>query len=276
MFYGDGAIHVKGVGLFRSGGGKRGEIKGFSRASRLRLWSLLASLDYEAIRRDYYVYFVTLTIQADAWKERPNMRALKRALNAFWVSMKEKWGEEIGVIWKLEYTKQDVAHIHFLLITKERFKKLKPWITKAWPRVFMRALGFKSEDERIKRMLKASTNIEPVPTVENLLQYLGKYTAKTVENVQNWTGRMWGVVNKKFINRFKRVEVVAHRNPEVFWKVRRAVVRWIKKNRKKPYKLQGAFDGVWVFFTTKAFKRDLERFLKTEIEKQGVEYGSKD
>jgi len=266
-FYGDGAIHVRGVSAVY-GGGKRGEIRGFSKASRLRLWRLLASLDFEDISRGFNVYFVTLTIQADAWEEKQDMRGLKRALNTFWVLLKKKLGEEMGAIWKLEFTKRGVAHVHFLLVTREGFKNLKPWISKTWPRVFMKALSFERGDERIERMFRASTNIERVSGVENLLAYLGKYTAKTVENVEGWTGRMWGVVNKAFLKQFERVEVVQLDNLNVFWRVRRLCRKWVEKRTGRKYTTKwGGLSGLWVFFVTKSFKQDFKRFLMQELQR---------
>ena len=235
-------VKLKGLGVFgRVGGGKRGQIKGFSRASRVRMIEAIRSLDFERLREEGFVcYFATGTYQADLGLEllekfgmkkfKDHLRALeKRFLRAFYGFF----------FWKPEYTKRGVPHFHFLFFTKQReWAQFMLWFSDTWVETCQSVFKLSGDDERLEKMRSVATNVRWVPM--NREEVVAVYTTKEVgktfqtETSGGWTGRFWGIVNRKLYNQFRVVEELPLSKGD-FYRLRRWLVGL---NRSKGYKVK--------------------------------------
>jgi len=175
----------------KGGGGKRGTIKTFSRASYRRLKKLVLSLESQP------TLFITLTYPEDF----PSARLSKKHIDNFGKALK-RYFPVAWDIWKLEPQKRGAPHFHLLvggcsLKTKKDFDSFKNWLSKTWFRI----VG--SGDEK---HLKAGTQVVNLEYLEQqgnnidyVLIYLSKYFSKIFESVEGWDspGRFWGIHNRK-------------------------------------------------------------------------------
>jgi len=88
----------------KAGGGKRGNVTGFSAASRRRLLRLMATLDVDNTR----TVFVTLTYHGF-----PAHETAKKNLKAFLMRVRRKF-PDASAIWRLEYQERGSIHFHIL------------------------------------------------------------------------------------------------------------------------------------------------------------------
>jgi len=185
----------------KSGGGVRGSISGFSPASRTRLNRLLNRIEASAWKR---CKFVTLTYH----KNQRDHAEAKYHLKRFTQQLRRYHPDHAGV-WKLEY--QDRGSIHFHVLTFGRYIHHKE-IAHSWNRI--------AEPGNHKHR-DAGTQIVPVHQARNAVAYVAKYCGKLVgggegserrnrdvegngsrgsSNMQHagaYTGRFWGVFNKR-------------------------------------------------------------------------------
>lgn len=192
------------LGQIDADAGKRGECKGFSAASRRRLFEKMST-----IRRAAPVpVFYTLTIPRE-WYAGP--QAAKDAHRAFLKRLFRAHGET-AVLWKIEPQEDGTAHFHGLA-----WMPFLPWqwCAVAWvgamsgqtlPQDFPRLAGKKGAEafaawiERLtvcevtKKALHAATRVEAIRTWRGAMSYVSKYIGKTVE-CEGW-GRVWGVAGK--------------------------------------------------------------------------------
>ncbi len=169
------------------GGGIRGHISGFSKASRRRLQRLLAVIDQE---RQAVPLFVTLTYPG----EFPADPAVCAAhLRAFRARMHRKYGR-FAAVWRKEYQKRGAPHYHLLLFLDRPPDELRPVVSQLWYEVVA------SGDQR---HLRAGTQVVEVKSWRGARGYAAKYMGKlessqpdtgspSFQGLGN-TGRLWGV-----------------------------------------------------------------------------------
>lgn len=154
----------------------RGQVKGFSKASRRRIQRKLAKLDKNQIP-----VFVTLTYPSE-WPEDP--QEWKRHLKNFIHRLAYKYPNACGV-WKLEPQKRGAPHYH-LMIWGVSYDDLFMFVKKKWYQV----VGSGDINH-----LKAGTRVEKIRSWRGVMSYVSKYIAKMTEPGEGWenVGRYWGV-----------------------------------------------------------------------------------
>lgn len=180
-YVGGGLVKVQATITDNSqvGGGKRGKVSGFTRASRRRLMQRIAMT-----KKVMMPVFVTLTYPG-AWSEDP--KVWKRDLRVFWMRVKRAY-PSASAIWKLEFQKRGAPHFH-LLVWGVKYAYLVLSVSKLWYEV----VG--SGDER---HLRAGTRVENVRDWRGVMAYASKYLGK-VEDGKKEVGRFWGVMSAECI-----------------------------------------------------------------------------
>lgn len=158
-------------------GGKRGEILGFSSASRRRLMTLMASIDRTACRRR--PLFITLTYPRRFPTEA---RVYKAHLKAFLARFNRRY-PHTPIIWRLEYQERGAPHYHLMVFTPW-FIDWR-WVAGAW---------YDSTGRADYLTLVAGTETRAVRTWNGVMSYAAKYMSKSraVPEGQK-PGRLWGV-----------------------------------------------------------------------------------
>lgn len=160
------------------GGGIRGKVCGFSRASRKRMLDLLNSIDRSTVSS---VLFIDLTYPS-AWPQDETV--WKRDLDAFFKRLRRRW-PNAAAIWRLEFQKRGAPHFHLLLFGVQRVPKA--WLSSSWYQV----VG--SGDPR---HLEAGTRVRRVRSWRGVVSYVTKGMARE-HPADRDTGRMWGIVGRK-------------------------------------------------------------------------------
>mgnify|MGYP001450486002 CR=1 FL=1 len=168
-------IESRPVGLPKRkqrGGGRRGKITTFSRASRKRMMKKLATFRREEVAR---ALFVTLTYPA----EYPDGKRAKRDLDRF---LKRLWRKypSAAWIWREELQKRGAPHFHLLVLGVDFIPH--GWIAYVWWDVCGRI--------SIEH-LKAGTEVRRVKSYKHCVYYVSKYLAKDEEEEAD-LGRRWG------------------------------------------------------------------------------------
>ncbi len=203
--------------------GARGEIRGFSPASRRRLTEKLMRLPLDEIMSDSKHaaggrgVFLTLTYPAIF----PDPKDTQRDLAAFRKRMNRRWPGIDWGLWKKEPQKRGAPHYHITLSfdVEISIRVLEDWAKEAWFEV----VG--SGDLRHKRH-GAACGVLYGP-VRKLVEYLIKYLGKTWESDEP-TGRIWGVWGN-----LPSIEegVIRIESKEAWVKFQRRIRRWGKKSR---------------------------------------------
>lgn len=174
----------------QKGGGVRGEITGFSAASKRRLMRVFASL-----RRDEKPLFLTLTYH----EQEPAADRAKRDIDALAKAIARKCSaSRWSFIWRMEYQKRGAIHFHLLIYGVKWMPK--EWIKKAWHRI---------TGETSKEHLEMGAWIEFVRHPGKVTRYVQKYLCKPASRAsrasssteEQYTGRFWGVRNRKWLPR---------------------------------------------------------------------------
>lgn len=177
-FYDGGTLVEVGKGrilLGQRGGGLRGAIKNYSRASRRRLMRTMGKIDTRQIP-----VFVTLTYPA----EYPQASITwKNHLNAFDRRLRRRF-PRAAFGWKLEPQRRGAPHFH-LLVWNVDYCLLKLWAGRAWYEVV------KSGDAK---HLRAGVRVEQIRSWRGVKSYAAKYLGKVQELPEGWEapGRIWG------------------------------------------------------------------------------------
>lgn len=170
------------------GGGLRGEVKGFSDASRRRLMRTIGGIKLDSD----LPLFITLTypnVFPDAVSSKRHIKMFfQRFLRAF---------PSHGSIWKLEPQKRGAPHYHLLTWGCD-LEHVGQFVPGAW---FEIAGG--GDVNHLKwhmGMLKNQHCVQQVYSRNGVLRYASKYLGKTFE-VEGWeaVGRYWGVINRENI-----------------------------------------------------------------------------
>jgi hypothetical protein len=184
----------------RHGGGTRGPVRGFSRASRKNLLRHFASINRSAFRAfEGKVFSLTLTYPRQ-FPDDPEL--CKRHLKAFLKRLERRYGP-FAAFWRLGIQKRRAWHFHLLLFAPPSFGTLPEFrygVASCWYEV----TGKVSEGH-----LRAGTNVEVVRKWKQATSYAEKYLAKEEQFPEDVkTGRVWGRWNKELLPvRWERVEV---------------------------------------------------------------------
>jgi hypothetical protein len=170
------------------GGGKRGNINGFSRKSRKRMLEKLGELE-----KTNLPFFVTLTYPDEFFDDRLNMALIKRKhLDRLRLAMKRKYPGH-GSIWRMEfmsrksgiYPGEIFPHFHLLVWGISDRAQLMKWMAITWWKI----TGKLSENH-----LLAGTQTDIIHNWRQTIGYVSKYMAKIGDYKIN-TGRIWGIWN---------------------------------------------------------------------------------
>lgn len=237
------ALQVQGFGgpkLEQVGGGRRGEVEGFSRSSRRRLFQTVAAIPWDRYGR---TFLVTLTYPG---KEAPDYvptdgRKAKAQLAAFRKRWVRKWGA-IQAVWKLEFQGRGAAHWMLLVVPPEGVTpaELEGWCLWVWWEV----VGSRSKDH-----LKHGAQV--VEWKGDPSNYFAKYAVKGTSKeyqhqVPEWyarVGRFWGLWGVS--PEWEEVDL----SPAQFTALRRLVVRYRRARSRNPRRIKSArsrFQGAWL------------------------------
>lgn len=154
---------------------KRGDVKQFSRASRLRLLWLTAQVANDHLTKSL---FLTLTYP----RSDPTASNAKRHLDTFSKRLLRKF-PSAAMVWKLEYTKANTPHYHCLLLGVPFWDRKE--VAACWADVV-------HSDNPHHRTV--GTRIEKPNNPRHAISYLTKYMAKTGPLPESHHGRVWGKV----------------------------------------------------------------------------------
>lgn len=173
--------------------GVRGDIKGFSNASRRRLMQLIAGIRFDAD----LPLFITLTYP----NSFPDAVSSKRHLKMFFQRLERYLLSQgiilYGLVWKLEPQKRGAPHYHMMLWGCE-LPVLAVWLPGAWYDIA--GNGDKNHLAWHSGELGNQHCVQQVLSREGVMRYASKYLGKTFE-VEGWqnVGRYWGVVKRSNI-----------------------------------------------------------------------------
>jgi len=172
------------VKLPASGGGKRGKVESFSRASSRRLkWYVRNLPELQTVGR---TSFACLTYPAEFPTDG---RVVKGDLHRL---RRELVRRGVGGVWALEFQKRGAPHLHLLL---SEFVD-KTWLSETWFRI----VG--SGDAK---HLRAGTRIEAMRVAHGVVAYIAGYVSKhdqkSVPEAYEGVGRFWGHFGVKLVPR---------------------------------------------------------------------------
>lgn len=170
------SVLVTGRAVKREGGGKRGQVKGFSVASRSRLRGRFGGLKRDEVG---LALFVTLTYPVEVGQEVDCVAHLR----AFLKRLRRRY-PEAAAVWRKEWQKNGMPHYH-LLVLGVPFIPWR-WVAQAWYEVVGSGL---------EKHLQAGTEVRRVHSYRQACSYLEKYMGKVSDDPPEGiaTGRLWGV-----------------------------------------------------------------------------------
>jgi hypothetical protein len=181
----------------------RGEVKGFSRKSRMRLLKLLNSISQTDLDK---CLFVTLTYH-QKWGDT------KRDLQTFWKRLQRRYSG-LWCVWKVECQKRGAPHFHLLIGGIDFIPS--EIVARQWTETL---------DEGEKH-LQAGTSTERVRKGEGAKRYASKYMGKG-EDGDCFDGRVWGVMGRKCIPIGDRAQFLI--TEKEFFMYRRVIRKLLKK-----------------------------------------------
>ena len=226
-----GGIRLKQTSLLSGSStwerGKRGEVGGFSYASKRRLreaiWSVtpavLARKDRQKKAWISPASFITLTYPATF---EPDTAICKVHLQTWWKRIVRAWPDSWG-FWVIEQQSRGAWHFHLLVrwpgeTSRRAWLERMAWVSRTWADVV--AEGGRADDDH----LKAGTRVDRVVTVDKLTEYVAKPGTKIVtrksdglareltKHAQKETagqGRWWGIFSRANYKKSAQT-VVAH------------------------------------------------------------------
>lgn len=183
----------KNHGLRRSRpgrGGKRGQVRHFSRTSAYRLLSLLQAIDRSRVSQ---VFFITMTAPPGVM----DFDRVKEVLEIWWKRVMRRWGACIcSGVWKAEPHKSGWPHLHVLFYwmgSPPGLAEFREWNDLAW----VDSTGVDDLDVR-RKMLASSCEVQLMRSFNGAISYATKYMCKEIkiEGETVKTGRCWGVKNR--------------------------------------------------------------------------------
>lgn len=196
--------HVIGPDVPEKPGGLRGECNAFSPACRLRMITLMASIDW---RKAGKTLFVTLTFP-DRYLDTPT-RKISQYLHVFRRHVEKYLKKQVPIIWRLEWMERKsgpkknhvMPHFHLLMLGVS-------WIPyRVTNQLWKATLGYKAY---------CRTETTAMRSKRGAVYYMAKYAAKLDSSLVHAAylnikqpGRQWGVLRRdsvpmceKFAGRF--------------------------------------------------------------------------
>lgn len=171
----------------------RGEIKGFSAASRKRMIQQCARMG------NAVPVFVTLTYGAE-WPACPSV--WKSHLDTWWKRVIRKH-PDCAAIWRLEPQERGAPHYHLLIYRKTGKRPFLPfeWVAKSWAKV--------TDGDA-----SACSRVEALKSHRGGMFYAAKYCAKLGDGSlpDGWekVGKHWGILSKANLPYPPQHEMVIH------------------------------------------------------------------
>jgi|GEM_PF-6146056 len=165
---------------------KKGDIKSFSKNSRLRMMKKTNRVDF---KEGQIAYFLTLTYP-DPFPT--DGKIYKADLDLIIKRIKKQFGT-LSYLWKLESqmkNRDGAPHYHLIIFFEKRYNIdfVKQWISQNWFEVVQRNWSVKNYDH-----FKVGTNTKIVKTLRQLTNYVTKYITKKEGNDKLINqGRYWG------------------------------------------------------------------------------------
>lgn len=218
---------VIGINLPRAGGGKRGEVRGFSRASRKRMIELMAK-----IRESGDMYFVTMTYDDDSWQRsggnhQADFEAFRRRFERQFPTFKAIWRLEIKERLSGTLIGQQVPHFHLLIWTNRSDSD-------AWQKAFttsLQAWGVRVWGEILQTQNQAfdiyGFHVAPVRSRKHAYSYVSKYLGKTDDDDIS-CGRRWGRIGQFNTDASETILLSDDETIEL----RRLIKRWLRNRNK--------------------------------------------
>jgi len=234
--------HVRCLGR-HVGGGRRGVVRAWSRASRIRAYRTIAAVDWDAVGP---LVMVTLT-----YRQPPtDGREVKRHMRAFRERWKRRFGGPVGV-WKLEFQRRGAAHIHLWLQRPEvGLDELRQWVSEAWWEIV-------GTGDDVHRQAGTSVNSWCGSPVRYVRKYMAKGSKEYQHEVPEWfesVGRWWGLWGVR--PQWRQVDI----SVESFYRIRRILRGLLRARARDVYVrarakgrrvrmwrpcVRGWFSGVW-------------------------------
>lgn len=168
------------------GGGKRGEVKEFTKTSRRHLLYRIAQISKKLLP-----HFITLTYP-DRWPAE--RRTWQNHLRRFYQRLRRRF-PKLGIVWKLEPQERGAPHFHILAWGLDgSHMALTAIVAKIWDKVVD-----SGDPYHLKWHMGQLGNgnlpcVGPVHTWRGVMSYASKYLGKVIEGGE-WVqpGRFWGV-----------------------------------------------------------------------------------
>ena len=176
------------------GGGPRGRVREFSRASRARLVLVACRLLAALVSRESG--FASLTYGA----EFPAPEVSKRHLEALRERLRRSWSHVFG-LWVLERQRRDAPHFHLVLsgfVSESERDRFGSWLAAAW--LDLSGAGGSSPGDRERY----GCHWRPVTSAGELVSYLtselsGRKLHQKSSGSWEWSGRWWGYIRRDLV-----------------------------------------------------------------------------
>jgi hypothetical protein len=230
--------------------GIRGDIKMFSRSSRLRLMKFLASLPYSELG---IPFFVTLTYH-QYFPE--SYHICKDDLHHFLVDLKRRF-PDLKYIWKMEFQKRGAPHFHIIVFLPEKNARkteyqFKRVLFSLWKKHLQCGCFWCS---------RHSVKVQKIQSFRRLSFYVSKYMAQVDETYrEEGTGRFWG----RSKNLYERAYLKASIDLKTFDEIREYLVNLLRKKGVRNYSYADFISGKFSFFVfleEDDFRDLLDRFF---------------
>lgn len=174
---------------------KRGKITTFSRSSARLLREKLVRMP--SSKQGYCTYGVTLTLPKDAYFTIDD--DFINYFSKFWHNFKQrlrdnarknKFSDELIVVWRIELTKNRVPHFHLIVYTMD--KRDVSFICDLW----IKAL---SKYYNIVPIRNVACKIQEISNFEGAYKYICSHASKHKKEQLGWQGKQWGIFFPKKI-----------------------------------------------------------------------------
>lgn len=211
------------------GGGKRGTVAGFSRASRKRMFEFMAS-----VRNTGSMLFLTMTfddttaINSDDWLTAC-FETFRRRFERAYPKWRALWRKEGQDRKSGDYQGMVVPHYHLIVFTGVHYEKagheavcesFREWGALAWQEI----TGTEDQNH-----LVYGFHVSPVRSRKHAYSYIGKYIGKT--DSHNFTsGRQWGRIGRFDTSSSETFAL----DPDEYIAFRRLIKKWLRTRAQVP------------------------------------------
>ena len=198
----------------------RARIGHLSKGSRARLMQKLATIDAAAPG-------LLVTLTWPTWAA-PDREQWHKAWDRWRMRLLRAWPEAAG-LWRREYTKAGVVHLHLLMfnvaIDRAIIRSLQDWTAKAWADVV--------DAPEYDKRLGAGSSVEVIRSARAVQRYAAKYVAKTADGdgTERPMGRWWGTFGGSTAIPYTLPDDYQLTNAEGH-AIRRTMERWLQAKRR--------------------------------------------